>query len=97
MSNTLNIKAIHAVADAIEGLPFKAFNMGEWMDTAGTIHSINNPNWNDRVQMAVDCETVGCIAGWTCVVLDDEWSADGYNHKPDRRARQLLGLTVQQA
>ena len=97
MSNTLNIAAINTVADAVEGLPFDVFNMGEWMDTLGGPINTVVPNWNDRVQTAVDCETAACIAGWTCIVLDDEWSPYGYDYKPDKRARKLLGMTMDEA
>ena len=96
MSNILHIEAIHTVADAIEKLPSAAFNMGKWMNSSSDYHGIT-PNWDDRIQMAINCQTVAGIAGWTCVLLDERWIPYGYVCDWPKRAMKLLGLSIQQA
>ena len=69
----LNTAGINTLADAVEGLPYEAFEMATWLCGPDQIPSFT-PNWDDPVQTALDCGTFACLAGWGCIVIDAEWS-----------------------
>ena len=52
-------------------------------------------NMNFYVEDFPDCGTVACLAGWTCILLDQNYSPESELSSPryyERTAHKLLGL-----
>lgn len=87
----MNEQRMLAVADAIEKDALRergiTFNMGDWLATLAP-HCISVL----RVRSSYECGTVGCIAGFTCVMFAEVGEAVG-----EGTAMAYLGLTRSQA
>ena len=93
---TLDTKRLREMADAVEQLPYHAFEMGTWLYIPNPLPSFT-PNWDDRMMTALDAGVIACLAGWGCIILDEEWSPYGYEHRPNLRMQHMLGLTPAQS
>jgi hypothetical protein len=58
----------------------------------------NNEFWNEPANQAVpDCGTVGCIAGWTCILAGFQ-TMESLNYcGPAKKARELLDISISEA
>ena len=95
----MNVDNIRRVADAIEAasrpeaVTKLGFNMNHWYYTY-----TKQPRRSRRDMTGHNCSTLACIAGWTVVVIDDDWkpSTSAIN-EIDKIATELLGLSIEQA
>jgi len=88
----LNIERILELADHIEKVEAKRFNMARWIGTLGD----TTPHLPTLVEVRHDCNTVACIGGWTDLLFAKSQSQPWVN-LPGNSAEMLLGLTEDEA
>lgn len=105
----MNLTRMQEMADFFENLPPERFYIGAW--TSYYDKDSSDFYFDDHVELDVnECNTAGCVAGWTCAVYND--GVANFFHLYDRHigdadydtgdvycweAARILDLTYEQA
>ena len=98
----MNVDNMTKLADLLERLPEKKFNMEYWTsEIVGDSHNGNVAyyNHNNGNIDYYDCNTAGCIAGWTIALKNNLRSFDVPIHSVvtlKEEACEFLGLSYEQ-
>lgn len=105
----MNFTRMKEMADFFENLPPERFYIGAW--TSYFDPDSSEFFYDDHITLDInDCDTAGCVAGWTCAIYNDGIADyydlydrfigdDGYdtNEVFSWEAAKILDLTIEQA